>query len=336
MPVDIAPFAVYLRATRAPRTASSYERTASAFLAFLDKREKKPTRDDVEQFLLRPLQKGSPRAASTRNHELAGIRTLAHAFVKDGIWRDDPTSEIPFAKESRRDPTFLLQHELGKLFRAAAMEADPFHRARDVAIVAVLSQLGLRVHELVALDVDQVDVEARSVFGIRGKGNTRVDLAMSAPVAAILKAWIATRASFADAAEPALFLTQRTGARVSVRTIQRLISKRWATCSRSKTITPHSLRHTTATLSIMLGTDISAVGDLLRHSSLDITRRYIGLVGERRRAAVDKLAVTIPPEILPKECQPRSVDRSALEGQDIREGTEKNSIDVQERFDDAA
>ncbi len=121
---------------------------------------------------------------------------------------------------------------------------------------------------------------------------------------------------------------------MSVRTVQRLIMTLWSKCNSAKTISPHSLRHTTATLSITLGTDISAVGDLLRHSSLDITRRYIGLVGARRRAAVEKLAVTIPRKVIPTLLDvPRSVNQWEIPWTDRRlrivEGSKKE-IDVQE------
>ncbi len=192
-----------------------------------------------------------------------------------------------------------MRGELGQLFEAAANDEGTNLRARNLAIVALLSQLGLRVHELVALNIAQIDVPSCTLLGVRGKGDTRVDLPMSEEVASIVRSWISARAAWAVLEEPALFITNKSGGRMSIRSVQRLIPTLWGKCGSTKRISPHSLRHTTATLSITLGTDISAVGDLLRHSSLDITRRYIGLVGERRRAAVEKLAVTIPPQVIP-------------------------------------
>ncbi len=191
-------FARNLRGTRSPRTASAYERTARAFLAFLGKHQECPTENNVEQFLIRPTTLGQQRAASTRNHELASIRALAKFLKKQDIWPNDPTEGIPFAKESRKDPTFLLQAELGRLFEAAAKDEDATRRARNLAIVALLSQLGLRVHELVALNIAQVDIPSRTLLGVRGKGDTRIDLPLSEEVASIFAHWLKARAAWAN------------------------------------------------------------------------------------------------------------------------------------------
>jgi integrase/recombinase XerC len=334
MTLRLDEFVRNLRGTRAPRTALAYERTARAFLAALGKRQECPTENDVEQFLARPLESGRPRSAATRNHELASIRALANSLKKQGTWQNDPTNDIPFAKESRKDPTFLMRGELGRLFEAAANDSDNIRRARNLAIIALLSQLGLRVHELAGLNTAQVDVPSRTLLSVHGKGDTRVDLPMSNEVTNIVAGWISAREVWSNSEEPGLFVTSKRGARMSIRSIQRLVTTLWSKCDSAKTITPHSLRHTAATLSITLGTDISAVGDLLRHSSLDITRKYIGLVGARRRAAVEKLAVTIPREVIPmRQGESRSVDRWEIPWLDCHQeilGPPQNSIDVQE------
>lgn len=340
MATGVQLFVRHLFGTRAPRTALAYERTARTFLAFVRKSKHTPNRPDVERFLARSTTLGKPHAASTRNHELAAIRSLAAFLTRYGVWQHNPTDGITFAKESRKDPTFLMRDELVRLFEAAASDEDSTRRARNLAIVALLSQLGLRVHELVALNSWQVEIETRTIVGVYGKGDTRFDLPISDEVATILSQWIKIRPEWASDDEPALFITKRHGRRISIRSVQRLVSSLWSKCGGAKRISPHSLRHTTATLSITLGTDISSVGDLLRHSSLDITRRYIGLVGERRRAAVEKLAVTIPRDVLPREQDTsRSVDRSPRQLLDVCEGVVQdvqNSIDVQESWDVAA
>ncbi len=257
---------------------------------------------------------------------------------KQGTWQNDPTNDIPFAKEARKDPTFLMRGELGRLFEAAANESDSIRRARNLAIIALLSQLGLRVHELAGLNTAQVDLPSRTLLGVHGKGDTQIDLPLSDEVTSILAEWTLEREAWAASEEQALFITKKAGTRMSIRAIQRLVTRLWAKCGSAKRISPHSLRHTTATLSITLGTDISAVGDLLRHSSLDITRRYIGLVGARRRAAVEKLAVTIPRDVIPTRLDPsRSVNRWEIPWagcyQEILDAPQ-NSIDVQESSSD--
>ena len=181
------------------------------FLLFLVNAKSALRKIDLEQFLVRRTASGQPRAASTRNHELASIRALGKFLKKRGVWKNDPTVDIPFAKESRKDPTFLMRGELGQLFEAAANEEDTTRRARNLAIVALLSQLGLRVHELVALNVAQVDIPSRTLLGVSGKGDTRVDLPMSEEVASIVYNWISARAAWAALDEPALFITNESG-----------------------------------------------------------------------------------------------------------------------------
>lgn len=277
----------------------AYRRVANMFLAFLEQGvSATPSRNDVERFLARPTVSGERRSAATRNQELAGVRALADFLRKSGTWTSDPTEEIPFIKEPRKDPAFLTSGELRRLFEVTSAETNPVLRSRNLAIVAILSQLGLRVHELVRLDFDQVDLVSRTLLGVWGKGGTRVDLPLNAKTADILNRWMSTRANVAAPDEPALFVGENSERRFSIRSAQRLINRLWSKCASPKRISCHSLRHTTATLAITLGIDVSGVGDLLRHSSLDITRKYIHLVGARRREAVDRLAVTIPSSVI--------------------------------------
>jgi site-specific recombinase XerD len=331
-------FADHIRGLRAPRTVIAYRRIAGAFLASLGDSEREPPSSDVERFLGRPRKDGEPRCASTRNQELAALRALASLARTDGRWTQNPTEGLHFAKESRKDPVFLTSAELAKLFAVAASENDQTRRARNIAIVALLSQLGLRVHELVALESAQVDVGSMTLLGVHGKGGTRVDLPMSARVTRLLEAWLLARKSVVGVGEPALFVAGR-GCRLSVRSVQRLIDALWSRCGSPKHATCHSLRHTTATLSITLGTDVAAVGDLLRHGSLDVTRRYIGMVGERRRAAVDRLGATIPASVLtPGESSPAlaaSAGASAVVPVH-RPPSQTDPVDVHDELDDAA
>ncbi len=294
-------FQQQLTAIRAPRTVLTYRRVAETFLTFLEgNANAQPTQNDVEQFLARPTATGFRRSIASRNQELAGVRALATFLRKSGTWTLDPTEEIPFLKESRRDPAFLTTGELARLFEVTAREPEEPLRARNLAILALFSQLGLRVHELVRLDFDQADLVSNTLLGVWGKGGTRVDLPLNAKTADILNRWMTARGELVDDAEAALFVNMsgHSRTRLSIRSTQRLIARLWSKCASPKRISCHSLRHTTATLAITLGVDVSGVGDLLRHTSLDVTRRYIHLVGARRREAVDRLAVTIPSSVI--------------------------------------
>lgn len=257
-----------------------------------------PTRGDAEAFLGRPRRDGGRRSPGGRNQELQALRAFSKFALREGRLPADPTDGVPFLREAPRDPAVLGLDELRRLFTAAAETTEVSRRARDLAILSLLSQLGLRVHELVALDLDQVDIASATLLGVKGKGGTVHELPLNAPTLTLLVAWIAERSSRAAEGEPALFVSSR-GSRLGVRSVQRRLVRLRSEIGTSKRLTPHSLRHTCATLALTLGADLSTVSELLRHSDLNTTRRYLHLVDERRREAVRRLATSIPTTVLP-------------------------------------
>lgn len=257
-----------------------------------------PSRAELERFLARPRREGSPRAPATRNQELAGLRTFA-AFAKQNLdWATDPTDGIPVVREPPRSPVVLTAREVQRTFTAAAGSPAPAMRAANLAILAVLSQTGLRVHELVALDLDQVDLETATLLQVRGKGGTIRELPLNDRALALLRVWLAVRAEAAHPNERALFVSSR-GRRISVRTVERRVELLREAAGLTKRATPHSFRHSFATLELVAGTDLATVAELLGHADLNTTRRYLHLVDTRRREAVRRLAYTVPEEVLP-------------------------------------
>ncbi|MCC7542844.1 MAG: tyrosine-type recombinase/integrase [Deltaproteobacteria bacterium] len=191
----------------------------------------------------------------------------------------------------------LTTGDLGRLFETAGHIADPPRRALALAILAVLSQAALRVHEAVALDVSQVDLEGASLLAVRGKGGSVHDLPLNPPTVELLRAWLARRRFLARDGEPALLISVR-GTRLSIRSVQHLLTRLGLAMDLQKRLSPHVLRHTAATLALSLGTDVSTVGDLLRHADLNVTRRYLHLVDTRKREAVSRMGSTIPVSVL--------------------------------------
>jgi integrase/recombinase XerC len=292
----LSAFLQHLAARRSPRTIKTYGAILAAFAAFAG--TSPPARHDVETFLGRRRRNGCCGAPATRNQELAALRAFAQFAKRDLGWTTNHVDGVPFVREAPRDPPVLSMFELRRLFTVAAqIDTNSASRARVLAILALLSQAGLRVHELVALDAAQVDVASATLVSMRGKGGTVQDVPVSAATLDLVLSWFPWRAELAVSEEPALFVG-RAGRRISIRAVQRLVAKLRAASGSAKRITPHTFRHTTATLALTLGADLSTVGDLLRHSDLNTTRRYLHLVDERRREAVGRLAVAIPAELL--------------------------------------
>jgi site-specific recombinase XerD len=287
-------FRRHLEAHRSPRTVRTYTSIATTFLSSASP---PPDRADVEAFLARPRKDGARRAAAGRNQELAALRALSTFAAREGTWKANPTEGIPFAREAPHDPVVLGVEELRQLFRAAATHPPAGERAQILAVLALLSQTGMRVHELVALNLDQVDLATGTLLSVRGKGDTVHDLPLNAPAVSLLSAWLEERGARAPPEEQTLFISGRCS-RLSVRTIENWMVQLRAKMRTTKKITPHTLRHTAATLALTMGTDLATVAELLRHSDLNTTRRYLHLVDTRRRDAVRRLSITVPEEVL--------------------------------------
>jgi integrase/recombinase XerC len=233
-------------------------------------------------------------------------------------------------REPLHDPAVLTAGEVRRLFLAAYEDARDERRPATLAVLAVLSQLGLRVHELVALDLAQLDLASGTLVAVRGKSATVHDMPLNEQTIALLKEWLTIRIGLAPATEPALFVSSQ-GTRLSVRAVQRLLVRLRRLVGTAKHVTPHTLRHTAATLALTFGADLSTVADLLRHTDLNTTRRYLHLVDERRREAVRRLGAAIPEAILP---QPGEVECISCGSEDLAKNVDAQyGLDV---IDEAA
>ena len=321
MRTEIQAFTNHLRDRRSPRTVKTYAAAVAAFFATEQAGPDQPsTARDVETFLARPLRDGSRRSASTRNQELAALRAFSAFAIRELGWSTRPTDGIPFVREAPKDPPVLSVFELRRLFVEASNITRGSERSRALATLALLSQLGLRVHELVALDLGQVDASSATLLSVMGKGKTCHDLPLNPQTIAFLQAWLSDRSGIAKPAEQALFVSSR-GTRLSVRSVEHLIAGLRSRMGTAKHITPHTLRHSAATLALTLGTDLATVGELLRHSDLNTTRRYLHLIDERRREAVRRLAIAIPPDLVPVPPEHGAVPQACE--------NDENQLDVQ-------
>lgn len=287
MPPLLDGFAASMLATRSAGTARAYAKVAREFLKRLGKR-RLPQRFELERFVTFSTS-GKKYAVTTRNHRLAALRALAKHAVLEGRWRHDPTEGVEFQREPPHDPAVLSVGEVGRVFDAVEA-SSPFDQiARDRAMLGLLFTLGLRVHELVALDVHQVAFASATLVAVRGKGNTVHDLPLAPAALALLRVWLQERVGKANDGETALFASRR-GGRLSTRSVQRLFVRLRLATGTAKKVTPHTARHTAATLALLNGADISSIGELLRHSDINVTRRYVRLVDTRKRSVTELLS----------------------------------------------
>jgi integrase/recombinase XerC len=323
-------------AQRSERTAKTYASIVGAFLLFL--RRQRPQRRDVEQFLALPLRSGARASVATRNQALAAVRAFAQFATREGLWPEDPTRELAFQREPEKDPAVLYVPEVRGFFRAIPEVSPPGLQARDRAILAMLFTAGVRVAELVRLDESQVDLTSAVVVAVRRKGGRTQDLPLAAGAVHLLRAWFAERAAIASPSDPALFVSRR-GARLSVRSVQRLFARVREHVGTAKHATPHTARHTFITLALAHGADVTVVSRVAGHASVTTTMRYRHLVDSEPRAAVATLGVVIPPELGPDVPAPEGAQEIPAPGH--AEGAWTNnvtpandSLDAQDHLDD--
>ncbi len=279
----------------ATRTITTYTKITTAFLNSFSKRP--PVRTDIEDFLARRRLDGQPRAPTTRNQEFAALRSLAAYAVEEKHWSDNPTKGIKFTRKVRREPDFFDEDELDLLFRTARDHPPAGERSQTLAILGLLSQRGLRVHELVKLNVSQVDRMARKLLRVRGKGGTLTNLKLNAQTMQLLVPWLRDREARAPAGEEALFLSSR-GTRLSIRTVENWFVKLRVAMGTAKKLTPHTLRHSFATLQLLNGADLPTVSGNMRHADVNSTLWYLHLIDRRKDEAIDRLGATIPQDLL--------------------------------------
>jgi site-specific recombinase XerD len=195
----------------------------------------------------------------------------------------DPAARLSAPKGEARLPRVLRPDELRVLLHDEVdVEASPVD-LRDDAVLEVLYGSGLRVAELVGIDLDELDL-ARARVVVLGKGRKERTVPLSEPAVAALRRWLADgRVHLVTELTPAaaVFLNRR-GKRLTPRDVHRIVDRRSADPTH-----PHALRHTFATHLLDGGADLRVVQELLGHADLATTQRYTHVSKERLRSVFD-------------------------------------------------
>lgn len=244
------------------------------------------------------------RSAATRGRKLASIRSFFRWLVREGVRDDDPTAGLPMPKLEKRLPRPLSIDACAQLVtserqasRRPAPEggvrakADQWLALRDRAMVELLYGTGLRVGELVSLDVRDLELRAREVR-VLGKGNKERIVPIPERAREALSAWLAVRRHAGVLREP-LFIALRPrkeGAprRLAAREARRVLDERGRGASLAEHVHPHRLRHSYATHLLDMGADLREIQELLGHASLSTTQKYTAVSIEHLREAYDR------------------------------------------------
>jgi integrase/recombinase XerC len=284
MDASIRSFLEYLRLERraSEHTLRSYEDDLAVFERFLE--ETRPAGGDASPASAdaRRLRRysawlsGRGYAASTVARRLASLRSYFRHLRRGGEVAADPTASLRSPKQPKRLPSLLKVDEVVRLLDSIPV-AEALGR-RDRAMFETLYGGGLRVSEVVGLNLEDLDLDEEMVR-VRGKGK-RERLCPIGPMAVHwIRRHLETRRP-RSAAERGVFLN-RYGDRLTARSVGRLLEEHLATAGIRAEASPHTLRHSFATHLLDRGADLRSVQELLGHRKLTTTQIYTHVTAER-------------------------------------------------------
>jgi integrase/recombinase XerC len=264
-------------------TVKSYREDLTQAVAFFRERAGPTVRpDQVTTRLLRAFLAwlhDQGYARTTISRRIAAVRSWCRFLCRQGALEKNPADGLRGPKLDRRLPHFLNKADVERLLAAPG---DSALGLRDRAILETLYSAGLRVSELVGLELDDLDL-ADGVATVRGKGKKeRLALVGDAAKEAIGK-WLEARTALLDGIgrrSDAVFLN-RNATRLSTRSVGRLLVKYLRKTGLDPRTTPHTLRHTFATHLLDAGADIRGVQELLGHKNLTTTQIYTHVSTQR-------------------------------------------------------
>ena len=272
----LAKYTRYLELERSisPLTVRNYTSDIKSFLDFLhnsglDSLEK------VDRIIMRHYlgslhEAGIARSSISR--KLSALRSFYRYLNRERLINVDPLATITAPKLEKRLPTFLNIHDIQRLIEAPE-RATP-QGLRDRAILELLYAAGLRVSEIVRLDIGDINLSSLEIR-IWGKGaKERIGL-MGKPAEEALRLYLRYgRTKLQGKRETRAIFLNRSGGRMSERSIQRIIRKYAKKAGIDVRVFPHIMRHTFATHLLDGGADLRVVQDLLGHSKLSSTQIY--------------------------------------------------------------
>lgn len=270
---------------RSDNTIAAYRRDLSAALENLQ---------SLEQFTLGYSRDVIGYAAENHASRATIARLVSSlkgfgSFLAHKEWAEaNPVAALKAPKTQRTLPRVLRAGQATELLdQLQALAQDPeatpqFHR--DRAMLEMLYSTGIRVGELVGVDIEDVDMSTR-MLRVTGKGNKTRVIPFGQATAAAVSAWLGARPDLADPekATNALFLGVR-GGRINQRQVRQVVRELTGLSEGSATLSPHGMRHSAATAILEGGADLRAVQEILGHSSMNTTQIYTHVGTERLKA----------------------------------------------------
>ena len=259
-----------------PHTLDAYRRDLLQFYEHMQETGVPFSRIDnmvIRSYLARLYHKEEKKSTIAR--KLAALRSFFQFCMQKKWLKDNPAKVVATPKQDKPVPSFLSEEEMASL-----LDVPDTRRPldlRDKALLEMLYATGLRVSELVGLDLEDVNFEER-LLRVRGKGKKERLVPYGRAAEDSLHAYFRVRPSLAQGriGDTAVFLNYR-GERLSTRSVQRIVRACIRQTALKRRISPHSLRHSFASHLLSRGADLRSIQELLGHASLATTQKYTHL-----------------------------------------------------------
>jgi len=214
---------------------------------------------------------------------LSALRSFFRFLNREGYLKTNPILMLSSPKLDKHLPSFMTEEEVAKLIESAfAKDADDEYGLRDRAILETFYSSGLRISELVALSLDDIDFIAGIVKAL-GKGKKERIVPIGDAALGAIKKYLEQRKKQNNA----LFLN-KNGKRISTRGVRDIVEKYLKSAGIRQGVSPHTFRHSFATHLLNRGADLRTVQELLGHANLSTTQIYTHLTTDRLKSVYDK------------------------------------------------
>jgi integrase/recombinase XerC len=272
-----------------PHTVANYGSDLVQFSVFLEESVGTARVGDVDVLAIRSFlahlhAQGTARASIAR--KLAAIRTFFRYLAREGKITKNPARLVSTPRLDRKIPPRIEESEVERLLETPDT-SGPLGR-RDLAMLELLYATGLRVGELVSLDLSRLELEERLVR-VSGKGNKERIVPFGEPAEEAIRRYLPDRLHLVRLGDgtDALFLNAR-GGRLSARSVRRLMDRYLRAAALRSGLSPHSLRHAFATHLLEHGCDLRSIQELLGHESLSTTQKYTQLSTQKLLEVYEK------------------------------------------------
>lgn len=280
---------------RSPNTVSAYLRDLSILSKSLlrshpDIDPGKVTRAMIDEALTAPQvatsARGGVRSPASMHRFKAAVRSFFAWAEQSGIVRENPVAALPLRRLPRTPPKFLTESEKRRLLKELRSRSDLAAR-RDRIIIELFLGTGIRLQELVGLDIDDVDLDAKHLC-VLAKGSVPQVKFMKSALRSLLRGYLVERRRLGDGQCRALFLSNR-GTRISPGQVTNRVKYWLLKAGIRKNVGPHGLRHTFATHLYAATSDLLVVKRALGHRDIATTEIYTHLVDGALEEAIERL-----------------------------------------------